>query len=181
MAPASLGRGLIGGWVYDDTTGQPIQNAIAQLLDAAGQPAPTLPVNSDSLGRFRLSSVSGPGRIRVTKEGYTSADLAVTVVDGRRVEPDDARLNAAQPVDSRGVFRGRRVHQPRRRTSHVRSCKPDPGSRADADRRWRPRSRSPAAPRVGARGSAGYRWWLTAIWWCWCAVGAARDDARQRS
>ena len=97
VSPAALGRGLVGGWVFDDTTGLPIQNATAQLLDAAGQPTTTLPVNSDSLGRFRLSAVSGPGRIRVTKEGYTSADLAVTVVDGRRVEPDDARLTPLNP------------------------------------------------------------------------------------
>lgn len=103
VAPAALGRGVITGWVFDDTTGLPIEGATAQLLDAAGAPASALPVSTDALGRFRVSAAAGAARVHVSKEGFTSADLTITVVDGRRVEPFDARLtprNAAAAVVS---------------------------------------------------------------------------------
>ncbi|MGB2715172.1 MAG: putative Ig domain-containing protein [Vicinamibacterales bacterium] len=103
VAPAALGRGVIAGWVFDDATGSPIQNASVQLLDASGGAAAVLPVNSDSFGRFRLSVAAGPARLRVSKDGFTAADLTVIVIDGRRVEPDDARLtalNTATPIVS---------------------------------------------------------------------------------
>lgn len=112
VAPATLGRGVLTGWVFDDATGLPIQNASAQPLDASGAPATVLPVTSDTFGRYRLSVAAGTARVRVTKEGFTAADLAVTVVDGRRVEPDDARLtmlNSATPVVS-SVAGGSVVH-----------------------------------------------------------------------
>ena len=98
VAPAALGRGVITGWVFDDATGFPIPNASVQLLDGSGGPAAVLPVNSDVLGRYRLSVAAGAARVRVTKDGFTAADLAVTVVDGRRVEPDDARLTMLNPA-----------------------------------------------------------------------------------
>ena len=180
VSPAALGRGLVGGWVLDDTTGLPIQNATAQLLDAAGQPTTTLPVNSDSRGRFRLSAVSGPVRIRVTKEGYTSADLAVTIVDGRRVEPDDARLTPLNPSTavvssvaggfiSRGV--ARLTFDPASLTQDRALTLTDVGLQGLIRR----------LPLGGRPGSAGCRWWFTAIRWCRFAVSAAGDDARQRS
>src|SRR6185503_2811219 len=94
---APLGRGVITGWIYDDTTGLPLQNGVVQLLDAAGAPAAGLPVQSDALGRYRLSTAVGAARFRITKPGYTTADLVTSVSESRRVEPDDARLTPLNP------------------------------------------------------------------------------------
>lgn len=104
VAAAPLGRGVITGRVVDDLTGLPIPEAMAQLLDADGQPQATLPAVSDAQGRYRLSSVAGAARIRIARPGYTVSDIVVSVVDSRRVDPDDARLTLvntqAAPVSS---------------------------------------------------------------------------------
>lgn len=114
VAAAPLGRGVIAGRVYDDLTGLPLADAAAQLLDAAGEPLPVLPVTSDRLGRFRLSAAPGVARVLVTKTGYTSSDLAVPVVEGRRVEPDDARLTPVNgaPAALSSVTGGTLQHGP---------------------------------------------------------------------
>ena len=100
VTAATLGRGVITGWIFDDATGHPLGNASARLLGPTGAPTADLAVTSDALGRYRLSAPAGPARIRVTKEGYTAADLTATVVDTRRVEPDDARLTPLNPASA---------------------------------------------------------------------------------
>src|SRR5439155_675633 len=72
----------------------------AQLVSLDGSP-PSVPAPrtvSDARGRFRPSSRPGNARIRVFKPAFTDSYRAVTVVDGKRTDPFDARLT---PFDSR--------------------------------------------------------------------------------
>ncbi|PYN28646.1 MAG: hypothetical protein DMD98_22025, partial [Candidatus Rokuibacteriota bacterium] len=94
VAAPPPGGGVVAGVVYDDTMGLPIEGVTAQLISLDGSaPGPTLPqAATDTRGRFRLSSRPGSARIRIFKSGFTESYRVVTVVDGKRTDPFDARL-----------------------------------------------------------------------------------------
>jgi len=100
VAAPPPGGGVIAGAVYDDTTGLAIGGATAELVSLDGSaPGPTLPqAVTDTRGRFRLASLPGSARIRIFKPGFTESYRVVTVVDGKRTDPFDARLT---PLDTR--------------------------------------------------------------------------------
>src|SRR5436190_1010935 len=100
VAALPPGGGVVAGVVYDDTTGLPIEGATAQLISLDGSaPGPTLPQTAtDNRGRFRVSSRPGSARIRIFKSGFTESYRDVSVVDGKRTDPFDARL---PPPDTR--------------------------------------------------------------------------------
>src|SRR5437773_114347 len=100
VAAPPPGGGVVASVVYDDATGLPIEGATGQLISLDGAaPGPTLPqAATDTRGRFRLSSRPGSARIRIYKSGFTASYRLVTVVDGKRTDPFDARLT---PLDTR--------------------------------------------------------------------------------
>ena len=94
VAPAALGRGVIAGRVLDDVTGLPLANTHVRLASLNGVLNDTPAVDTDSLGRFRLSSAVGRARVDARHDGYTAGVRFVQVVDGQRVDPLDVRLTA---------------------------------------------------------------------------------------
>jgi pimeloyl-ACP methyl ester carboxylesterase len=89
---------VLTGRVYDDRSGQPIADATVQLLNGDGSPASAFAATTDHLGRYRVSAAPGSARVRITKEGSTAADVRADVADGRRSDPDDARLTGVDAV-----------------------------------------------------------------------------------
>jgi PKD repeat protein len=100
IVAAQLGRGLITGRVFGDVDGLPLAAAVVTLIavDANTGPFDQSTAQTDSLGRFVLSTPTGLASFTVAKGGWTSAARSVTVVDGKRVNPLDVRLT---PLDSR--------------------------------------------------------------------------------
>jgi PKD repeat protein len=93
IAPAAIGRGFITGRVLGDSDGLPLQGAVTDLRSGAQ-------AVTDAAGRFRFTSSVGIAHLGISKDGYTSVDRAVAVVDGKRVDPLDARLT---PVDAKAT------------------------------------------------------------------------------
>ncbi len=102
IAPAGIGRGFITGRVFADADGLPLQGAVVDLrsVDTNTGPFDHPQALTDATGRFRLASPVGVAHLGISKDGYTAIDRAVAVVDGKRVDPLDARLTA---LDSKTV------------------------------------------------------------------------------
>ena len=144
VTPASLGRGVITGRIYDDATGLPIENAVVRLVNPDGSPSDSLSVTSDALGRYRVSVPPGQARVRITKDGSTPADLRADV--DRRPANGSGRCTA-DSAECGGWRRigggGRRGGQCRRRASRRAPGGARPGS---ADARDRCHDAGPGPP-----------------------------------
>ena len=94
ITPATIGRGFITGRVFGDVDGLPLQGAIVDLRSVNANPGPFdhPQVLTDAAGRFRLVSPTGLAHLGISKDGFTAVDRGVSVVDGKRVDPVDARL-----------------------------------------------------------------------------------------
>ena len=92
VAPSASTAALVTGEVYDDATGLPLEGASVQLLGPAAAGAVTTLASSDRRGRYALTASAGTGVVRVSKDGWTSADRPVTAAAGQAMEALDARL-----------------------------------------------------------------------------------------
>jgi PKD repeat protein len=98
VAAAPLGRGVIAQRVSSDRDGLPIDGASVQLVaDPGGQATTSAVPMTDAQGRARVAAPIGPARIRVARSGFTAVERSIAVVDGKRVDPLDARLT---PLDA---------------------------------------------------------------------------------
>jgi PKD repeat protein len=102
VSPAGIGRGFITGRVLADADGLPLQGAVVDFrsVDANTGPFDQPKALTDEGGRFRVVSPVGTARLAISKDGYTTVDRAVAVVDGKRVDPFDARLT---PIDGKAT------------------------------------------------------------------------------
>ena len=101
------GPAFIVGEVYDDTTGLPLEGAVARLMqinDTVPDPVPS--ATSDAMGRFSLSyqGVSGEARIEITKIGYTKVLRNSFLWPNKSMTIFDARLASVttQPISASG-------------------------------------------------------------------------------
>lgn len=90
--PAPSARSIIAGEVYDDGSGLPLSGATIEFVSLDGEEVSVAQVTTDSAGRYQFASDSGVAQLRITKEGYTSAERAVTAVGGKIVSALDTRL-----------------------------------------------------------------------------------------
>lgn len=87
----ALADGVISGKVINKTTGEPIDFATVQLIDAKGKPLP-IGTNTDEAGTFKLPKVAdGNYSIRVSNLGSVARDISVKIA-GKNVNVGEVSL-----------------------------------------------------------------------------------------
>ena len=99
--------GFIIGNVYDDTSGQPLPEAIIEILDLTTKDI-FITTNSDESGKYLLNSDRAPVLLRIGKTGYTHVERTIVNPEGPFFDVLDVRLTPlgdTQSVSSlNGVF-----------------------------------------------------------------------------
>jgi len=88
--------GVVAGEVYDDRTGLPLPGAEVHFVAEDGT---TLSVTTNEQGQYSLTAYPGPGRLEITREGYTRVErVELLVPENSGLEVFDARLTPVAPL-----------------------------------------------------------------------------------